>query len=73
MVTALISISGHGPAVITVYVPQALPRARKNASRRRGGNARRLVTHGSLPFPVSALILPSVTGTALTGKRVCAP
>lgn len=48
MVPALISISGHGPAVRTVNVPHTVPTARKNRSRRRGGNSC-LVTHRAYP------------------------
>lgn len=48
MVPALISIRGHGPAVSTVNVPHTVPTARKNRSRRRGGNSC-LVTHRAYP------------------------
>jgi len=56
MVAALISMSGHGPAVITVHVPQPDPSARKNRSRWNAGKTLRLVvTHWSLPFRSRAL------------------
>lgn len=45
MVAALMSISGQGPAVITVHVPHAPPIPRKNRSRWKGGSPRLLVTH----------------------------
>lgn len=50
IVAALISMSGHGPAVTTVYVPHPPPIAKKNRSRWNGGSAR-LVTHHSYLSP----------------------
>jgi hypothetical protein len=44
IVPALISISGHGPAVATMNVPHTEPMTRKNRSRRSGGSSC-LVTH----------------------------
>lgn len=61
MVAALMSISGHGPAVSTVQVPHTAPMTRKNRSRRNGGSSLRVTHRSYLPgIDSSILILPSV-------------